>query len=668
MKKTSSIKGKLIIIMTGLVVIPVLVLSILGLVISFNQGTSNANETNVAQASVVGEQLKAIYNSNLQALKTFAGTEMVIEYLDGTDDSAETEAELLRQMNNINDAMADGNITALSDAVGMQRIRTKGDCVDITEREYYQKPMSGSSEYVSNMIVSKSTGSAMVTFSVPVYSKDKSKILGIVQRNYDVGVLHDLLASELTQDRQELVIVDRDGTVVAHSARAVDTANPESQAQNPFYTESRGNTTHGDYTADFQGETWIISWEKLPTSDWVVASCRLKSVALASVYNTIILQVIFGVVFIVLGVLVALFFSGSITKPLKAVAESLSNLSEGSFKKISGYENRKDEFGLIIRHNNEVVDTLKGIVGEISNGAGNVNTDSDQLANMTEQISSNAENVSRAVQEIATGATQQAEEIQSATMNIEKIEEAVASVQTSAGDLSEIAKRMQGASADSANSLSELRKSSESMNKAINDISGKISATSDAVGRINGLVEAISSIASQTNLLSLNASIEAARAGEAGRGFAVVAEEIGKLALDSNDSADKIRSEMEVLLNESQAAVNMAGNVQKSNEMQQEVIESTFLSVNKMIEDIEETTRGVNEISHNADVCVAAKDVVVEAMSSLSAISEENAASSQETGASMQELSVTVLSLSENAQNLRDISSSLNNEIGFFKG
>ncbi|MCR4891248.1 MAG: methyl-accepting chemotaxis protein [Lachnospiraceae bacterium] len=667
MKKKSSIRKKLILVMTGLVVIPVLVLSIMGLVISFNQGTDSAYETNVAQAALVGEQLEHIYSSNLEALKAFAGSETVIDYLEGRTSGKTVEDEILRQMLVIDESMADGNNIALSDATGQQRVRTKGECVNVAERDYFKKPMAGENEHVSDMIISKSTGSAIATFSVPVFSKDKSKRIGLVQRNYNVAVLHDLIAGEITQDRQEIVIVDRDGTVVAHSARDVDTNNPETQSENPFYTDSRGDKTKGEYISDFQGVTWIISWEKLPTSEWVVASCRVKEVALASVYRTILLQAIFGVLFIVVGVLIALFFAKTITRPLKAAAKSLSDLSQGSFRNVRGFEDRNDEFGEIIQHTNEVVDKLKGIVGEISNGAGNVNTDSDELANMSEQISSNAEHVSRAVQEIALGATQQAEEIQSATQNMEKIEEAVSSVQNSAGDLTEIAKRMQDASAESANSLADLRKSSESMNKAINDISGKISATSDAVSRINGLVESISNIASQTNLLSLNASIEAARAGEAGRGFAVVAEEIGKLALDSNDSADKIRSEMEVLLNESQAAVTMAGNVQKSNEMQQEVIETTFTSVNRMIEDIEETTKGVQEIAHNADVCVSAKDVVVEAMSSLSAISEENAASSQETGASMQELSVTVVSLSESAQNLRSISSSLNNEIGFFK-
>ena len=665
--KKSSVKTKLILIMTLTVVIPVLALTIVSMNIAIGQGKANADEVNRTQSQLMAQQLQTIYRTNIETIRTLANTHEVRAYLEGEPGDEATEKEILDQMLAIDEHMNDGNAMAISGADGEQRLRTKGKCVNVAEREYFMEPMGGASEYISDLIVSKSTGSAIVTFSVPVKSLDGSKTVGIVQRNYDVTVLHDLVAGDVTQDRQENLIVDRTGTIVAHSAREVDTENPEKQDMNPFYTDSRGDKTKGDYIAPWAGDTWVISWEKLEDSGWVVASCRVQEVALASVYKTVLLQGIMGVLFIAVGVVLAIIFSASITKPVVAVNDSLRNLTNGTFRKIAGYEKRNDEFGQIIHNTNDVVDKLKVIVGDISSGAGDVNSASDELAKMSERISQNTENVSRAVQEIATGATQQAQEIQNATINIEKIGEAVGNVQDSTRELSEIAERMQTASAESANSLAELKKSSETMDKGINDISEKISATSDAVGRINDMVEAISSIASQTNLLSLNASIEAARAGEAGKGFAVVAEEIGKLALDSNRSAEQIRSEMDMLLSESQAAVSMADSVQKNNIRQQEVIETTFSSVNRMIEDIETTASGVHKISVNADACVNAKDVVVEVMDSLSAISEENAASSQETGASMEELSATVSTLSNSATSLHDISTNLSDETGFFK-
>ena len=667
MKRLGSIKSKLIIIMALLVMVPVIVLTIISMEISIDQTKGAADEVNGAQAALVAQQIETICASNIEALRSFAASPIVIQYLENGEPDEAKEAEILKQMLVVDANMNDGNSTALSDATGEQRVRTIGKLVNVAEREYFKEPMGGAPYYVSDLIISKSTGTAITTISVPVIGSDGTTRIGIVQRNYDCGVLHDLLAGEVTQDRQEIVIVDRTGTVVAHSLREVNVEEPEMQDQNPFYTDSRGDKTEGNYIAPFMGDTWVISWEKIPSSEWVVASCRVQEVALASAYKTALMQGILGIVFIAAGIAVAYLFSRTITKPLTAVEESLGALSNGEFKKAGGYDKRSDELGSIINNTNNVVDKLDGIVGSIVQSANNVDNASNGLANMSDQISGNALSVSDAVQDIASGATRQAEELQIASSNMAKIENAIANVQSSTAELESIASRMQDESKESAERLSELRKTSETMNNAINGIAEKIGATSDAVERINGMVEAITSIASQTNLLSLNASIEAARAGEAGRGFAVVAEEIGKLALDSNQSAENIRKEMEALLSESQEAVGMADKVQKNNSAQQEVIEATFDSVSKMIEDIEETSAGVNTITENAKACVSAKDDIADIISSLSGISEQNAASTEETGASTQELSATVETLSESAGSLKEVSAALLSEMSFFK-
>lgn len=666
-KRTKSIRVTLIVIMALLVAVPVVLLTIVSAANTVTQGKDAANEVNRAQAAIVHESLENIFEKNIEAIKVIASSPLTISFLEGSVSDDSVADAILGQMLKIDESMADGNSTALSDATGQQLLCTVGKTVNVAEREYFKEPMAGAEYYISDMIVSKSTGTAIATFSVPVYNSDKSKVIGIVQRNYDVTDLHDLIAGEVTQDRQEIVVVDRTGTVVAHSARGVNTEDPEKQDQNPFYTDSRGDKTNGDYVAPFMGDTWVISWEKIPSSEWVVASCRVQEVALATVYRTVIMQTILGMLFLIASIVVAFFMAKSITDPLLDVDKTMEALAGGEFRHIDRFTERADEFGGIIRNTNNVTDKLKHIVGNIISNAGTVSKESDELADTSEQISRNADDVSNAVQEIATGATQQANEIESVTENMGRIEEAVASVQRSTGDLAGIAARMQAASSESSKSLSELQNSSAAMNSAINGISDKISATSDAVERINGMVEAITSIASQTNLLALNASIEAARAGDAGRGFAVVAEEIGKLASDSSNSADQIRSEMDELLSESQAAVSMADDVQKTNMEQQKVISSTSDSVNMMISDIEETVRSVKQIEANAEACVSAKDVVVDAMSSLSAISEENAASTEETGAAMEELSATVTTLASSAGALNRISAELSEEMSFFK-
>jgi methyl-accepting chemotaxis protein len=131
--------------------------------------------------------------------------------------------------------------------------------------------------------------------------------------------------------------------------------------------------------------------------------------------------------------------------------------------------------------------------------------------------------------------------------------------------------------------------------------------------------------------------------------------------------ADDIRKEMDILLEQSRAAVQAAEDVRQGNQDQQIALGETLNAVNGMLGDISSTVGGVQLISQGADTCESSKNAVVDTMSALSAISEENAASSEETGASMQELSATVTTLAGSANNLKEIAEQLNNEMEFFK-
>lgn len=121
------------------------------------------------------------------------------------------------------------------------------------------------------------------------------------------------------------------------------------------------------------------------------------------------------------------------------------------------------------------------------------------------------------------------------------------------------------------------------------------------------------------------------------------------------------------LLNSDAKVVAAAEDVKNGNNEQQIAIGETLDAVNGMLQDIGSTVGGVKDILNGADTCASSKNAVVDTMSALSAISEENAASSEETGASMQELSATVTTLACSADNLKDIAEQLNEEMKFFK-
>ena len=198
-------------------------------------------------------------------------------------------------------------------------------------------------------------------------------------------------------------------------------------------------------------------------------------------------------------------------------------------------------------------------------------------------------------------------------------------------------------------------------------IAQQINTTNESAQTIREAVELITAIAEETSLLSLNASIEAARAGEHGRGFAVVATEIQKLADQSSNSAKQIEDVIDVLLKESEASVKIMTEVETIVDEQQKKLTETkekFSSVTENVNVSHEETTGIK--NHTVD-CNDARSKVVDVISNLSAISEENAASTEETTASMQELNATINILAESATKLKDLSVDLQKEISFFK-
>ncbi len=378
-----------------------------------------------------------------------------------------------------------------------------------------------------------------------------------------------------------------------------------------------------------------------------------------------IIAVVVG--FIVLFTIIIYIVARKVVSEISTLISAVDRLSDGDLASELSTASTIKEIDDIGSNVYGLQSKLKTIVGAAKGASSMTGEKSKELANTSEQISDTSDYVSNAVQEVARGATEQADTVQKATENLSSLSTAIQTVSENVEQLAATAKEMGEASANSADALVSLSENMDTMSGAVTEISKTMSATNHAVQNVNEKVDGITSIASQTNLLALNASIEAARAGDAGRGFAVVAEEIGKLATESAQTAQEIRNEMSELLRFSQEALTKTEEISGIKDNVDSVLSETTKKINTLIENVNSTVNGVSTISDLTEKCNASKDQIIDAMSSLSAISEENAASTQETGASMQELNATVNGLASAAGSLNDVAAKLDSELGFFK-
>lgn len=359
---------------------------------------------------------------------------------------------------------------------------------------------------------------------------------------------------------------------------------------------------------------------------------------MANVCTVIIFIVIVaaGLAIAVVTTMIGRIITNSITEPVKQIDAAVASLRKGELSNVEmlTYES-EDELGDTIRNLKEAMGILADYVSEISvevkaiaqgdltrNGDDitdflgdfselktsllyilkRFNSTLTEISNLAEQVSSNSSEVENASKSLADGATEQAG----------VIEELNATIDTVVDMAEDTAKETQNASARVKASANKANEEKEKMNELLTEME-HITEISKEIGNI---ITDIEDIASQTNLLSLNASIEAARAGEAGKGFAVVADQIGKLAADSAKSAVNTRDLIDKTLVE----------IEKGNT----ITRTTADAFNQIIADMESFAELAENTMEKANSQAESLEQIGQGIEQLSGVVQGNAASSEE--------------------------------------
>lgn len=528
-----------------------------------------------------------------------------------------------------------------------------GDDYDVTARAWYDCTRTGKT-MLTKVYTSASTGKEILSAATPVYDQS-GKVVGVAGIDVLTETIMNMMENYTIGEEGYTMLLSDDGTFVYHPnsdmiGKTLQEIDISDKVRNAVDNQA---TQLFRYTVNGEAKYGYIM--PIGTTGFIALSCIPNGQYYASLVTAVVLLlavIIVGIAFIIF--LISR-LSGRIVRPLVHLNGAAMELANGNFD-VSIDVDTEDEVGELAKSIDKTVTRLKeyidyideisqvladmadgklkvqlkyAYVGEfqkvkdalnhisasmtevmtsIVEGAGQVSQGSDDLAKAAQGMAENTETQAASVEELLATATTVAEQVKENRDNSEK----------SAEYTNEVANAME-------NSKAQMNQMREAMDKI-----------QESSKQVVGVIKAIEDIASQTNLLSLNASIEAARAGEAGRGFAVVAGEIGGLAKESADAVNTTRDLIKVSLDE----------IERGNAIMNDVV----ASLDEAVEHVRVANGMIQNTAQLADTQMKSIDQIRDGIDDMAQVIQDNSAMAEETSATSEELAAQSVTLNELVQ------------------
>ncbi|OKP94426.1 methyl-accepting chemotaxis protein [Paenibacillus sp. P32E] len=319
--------------------------------------------------------------------------------------------------------------------------------------------------------------------------------------------------------------------------------------------------------------------------------------------------IIFACLATAIAIVLALWISQGIVGPVSKILSIMVKMAGGDLREQISLKNR-DEFGKLASAVNEMITSLRKLIGGTAESAQSVAASSEEISATTEQI--------------ASGSQSQAMAAQNINHLIQDLVRGIDEVAKNAEQVSELSSQTRHGAEEGSNAVRE-------SGLGMSNLSEKMGLLEQDSQRIGEIIEVIDEIAEQTNLLALNAAIEAARAGEQGRGFAVVADEVRKLAERSSEATKQIAHIIRGMQKNTVLSVQAVSEVSALSDRTEGLIKG-------IVDRVNETTHQITGIAAACEEQAAQTNEVLFSIEAVAAGSQESAAAAEETAASSQML------------------------------